>query len=546
MVCLRCGGNHFTNMCPVQRSTTTPSSGHTESTVFDGVPESGMVIFQDCYGQERPDCVMLDPGASAFLSGFGPFNRYVEQLVSLGFDVDQLNFHRCQGRFHFGGDAQADCLWTVKLPIFVGGRYGLVQMYLLRGETPMLLGRPIMENLGILLDCRNKKLKFDDSPWFDAVVGANGEYLLPLLDDYAEDLLQAGPSFDLVVPADGGASHGVVTFEKFDKEEMVFNVAPETMPPSPQPPLGDRPLRRHFLQTCETNMATEENQLQAFVTAEIHRPKERPRVLWEVYCGHGRTSQLAETMGMEVRVFSYETGWDFDNPLHRSQFLALLVQEMPDELFLAPECKLWSVMQNINARDEQQREKLKLYRDHHHRTHLMFVRRAFLVQVHGGRHAHIEQPEGALSWQTGALSSLPGHWACFDQCRYGVMRLDEDGIWKPVKKATAILTTKMAVQAALHLRCMNTADWKEAPLDMDREPSTLRTTNLHLLQQLPQHSWSMNLLSNGRWLWQFLTIRSFLDVLLLYTPLLVLKLFEPFNDYIETLDILALRLWWTY
>ena len=47
----------------------------------------------------------------------------------------------------------------------------------------MLLGRPIVENPGILFDCRNKKLKFDDSPWFDAVVGANDGYLLPLLDD---------------------------------------------------------------------------------------------------------------------------------------------------------------------------------------------------------------------------------------------------------------------------------------------------------------------------------------------------------------------------
>ena len=156
---------------------------------------------------------------------------------------------------------------------------------------------------------------------------------------------------------------------------------------------------------------------------------------------------------MEVRVFSYETGWDFDDPLHRSQLLELLQQEMPDELFLAPVCKLWSMMQNINARDDAQRERLQLEREYHHRTHLRFVRRAYLVQVHGGRHAHLEQPEGALSWRTGALCTLPGHWACFDQCRYGVMCLDEDGIWKPVKKSTAILTTKMAVQAALHLRC---------------------------------------------------------------------------------------------
>ena len=43
----------------------------TESTVGD--VEHGHVIFTDDHGCERHDCAMLDPGASAFLSGYGPF-----------------------------------------------------------------------------------------------------------------------------------------------------------------------------------------------------------------------------------------------------------------------------------------------------------------------------------------------------------------------------------------------------------------------------------------------------------------------------------------
>ena len=132
-------------------------------------------------------------------------------------------------------------------------------------------------------------------------------------------------------------------------------------------------------------LMTEENQLHSYLTAEINKSTQRPRVLWEVYCGHGRTSQLAEALGMEVRVFSYEIGWGFNDPLHRGQFLQLLQHEMPDEL-LAPECKLCG--QNINSRDDFQRERLRYLREHHHKTHLTFVRRAYLVQVHGGQHAH--------------------------------------------------------------------------------------------------------------------------------------------------------------
>ena len=48
----------------------------------------------------------------------------------------------------------------------------------------MLLGRPTMEALGLVLDCRSRMIKLDDTPWQDAVVGAHGEYLVSLLNEY--------------------------------------------------------------------------------------------------------------------------------------------------------------------------------------------------------------------------------------------------------------------------------------------------------------------------------------------------------------------------
>ena len=57
-------------------------------------------------------------------------------------------------------------------------------------------------------------------------------------------------------------------------------------------------------------------------------------------------------------------------------------------------------------------------RQWHHDRHLCFVREAYLRQVKGGRHAHIEQPREAKSWQTRALRDLPGRLTNFSQCRY--------------------------------------------------------------------------------------------------------------------------------
>ena len=99
--------------------------------------------------------------------------------------------------------------------------------------------------------------------------------------------------------------------------------------------------------------------LSAYVTKELkelHRP-ERPRILWEVYCGKARTAQMAESLGMETRCFSYETGWDFELLHHQDAFLRLLEEEAPDELLVAPECKLWSRMQSLGRRTPSQKSR---------------------------------------------------------------------------------------------------------------------------------------------------------------------------------------------
>ena len=162
---------------------------------------------------------------------------------------------------------------------------------------------------------------------------------------------------------------------------------------------------------------------------------------------------MAETLGCTVVTFGYETGWDFDIPSHRRELLRMLDDHMPDEIYLAPRCGLWSAMQSISAKTPEREAELQARRQEHHDVHLRFCRKIYLKQVYGARHCHLEQPLPALSWQTVALKDLPGHKAVFDQCRYGATCLDVDGYWKLVKKSTQVLTTKQTLAQALHLRC---------------------------------------------------------------------------------------------
>ena len=143
----------------------------------------------------------------------------------------------------------------------------------------------------------------------------------------------------------------------------------------------------------DAQLNTHINDLSAFLTQELHRP-ERPRVLWEVYCGKARTSQIARSFGTETRQFSLETGWNFELLDHQEQFLVLVDEEMPDEILIAPECKLWSRMQSLGRRTPAQKEALVAARQHHHDRHLKFTKKVYLKQLTGGpvSYTHLTLP----------------------------------------------------------------------------------------------------------------------------------------------------------
>ena len=450
LVCLRCGmEGHWAANCnqpPRSAAVKRPAPSSTEGMAVSS--EEAHVLFQDERGHDRPDAVMLDPGASAFLSGYGPFKRFVEHLASVGYPVQELEMTRCNRRFQFGGDAASVSRWTVMLPLFIDDKFGKVQMYLLPGDTPMLCGRPVMEALGMAMDFQDRRIRFGQGPWHEATIGAHGEYLLSLSPvDSVETYDLANPHFELKTTEGIDGVPKMVKLADFNLEERVFLSTDKSSSK------GVR-LSKHFFKTAGIHLQTEANQLSAYVTKELHPQKEDSRrVLWEVYCGKARTSAIAESMGMAVETFSYESGWDFNLVEHQESFLRRQEAELPHEILLTPECRLWSQMQNLACRSELQKAELVANRKLHHDRHLMFGRKVYLSQVNGGRHCTVEQPKLALSWKTKAFRDLPGYRAEFDQCMYGCVCLSDDGRWLPSKKPTALQTTKRAVKEAFSMLC---------------------------------------------------------------------------------------------
>ena len=415
--CLRCGAfGHQAAQCPrpakhsgsSQVSTSPSKKQNTEGMAATQLPdEHGHVLFEDQLGRPRVDCTMMDPGASAFLMGTGPFHRYVEHLKQLGFAVETIEMRRTCRTFHFGGDHSTVSHWVARVPVFLNNDFGFAQAFITKGETPMLMGRPIIEALGIVINFKRQQMMFEGHPWRQITIGRHGEYLLSLTEDYEAELADQVPSFDLRLEdqSDEFQSSGeVMDFQAYQKQEGVFNSNDD----SPTQP-GERPVLIKHWKMLENALAAEEKRIHATLTRELHDPTPRPRIIWEVYAGASRMSEVAESLGCFVETFGYETDYDFDLPSHRSYFLEYQAHVMPDEVLYAPRCGLWSRMQAINATTEAKKDLLQQQRQIHHDHHLRFVKKSYLAQVHGGRQAHLEQPHGALSWETTSLKSLPGH-----------------------------------------------------------------------------------------------------------------------------------------
>eukprot|EP00913_Durusdinium_trenchii_P016066 g15100.t1 len=309
----------------------------------------------------------------------------------------------------------------------------------------MLVGRPVIKALDMTIDFSQQRIRFGNDDWQDAVLGRHEEYLLDLASTFDSEQLSWEPSFDLQLDEQLG-DRG--SYDEFLTEEAIYQVEDNLMPEFTVP------LTTKHWKTLVMQSQAQLNTLNASVDDALREERHAPpRVLWEVYTGRARLSQVAEAIGMTVKTFGYDTGWNFALLSHQRAFLALQDEEMPDEVYLSPSCGPWSRMQNISATSEQRQEILRNLRDWHHRTHLQFCKRVYLKQITAGRHSHIEQPTSALSWETTALQALPGYKARHHQCQYGAVCMDTDRQCKAAKKDTTILTSKRIVAETMNKLC---------------------------------------------------------------------------------------------
>ena len=88
--------------------------------------------------------------------------------------------------------------------------------------------------------------------------------------------------------------------------------------------------------------------------------------------------------------------------------------------------------------------------------HLNFVKKAYRAQVGNGAHAHLEPSSNLCTPCPGRPVHFANHlasWLCWINVSLVVDAWNSDGLWKLVKKPTAILTTKRFIDTEMSRHC---------------------------------------------------------------------------------------------
>ena len=178
-----------------------------------------------------------------------------------------------------------------------------------------------------------------------------------------------------------------------------------------------------------------------------------------VKASHGRRRNLNVN---GLRAFDLRTAkligsaWDFSKSGDRRQTRNTIEEEKPTWLIGSPPFTFFSLWnQGLNHRkmdparvEELRREAIK---------HLHSVIGLYRLQVDAGRHFLHEHPAGASSWKDPRMERLMEHpkisSVVSDQCEYGLLTPNDDGLPTPAKKPTRWMSSSPHMLKCLSQRC---------------------------------------------------------------------------------------------
>ena len=132
-----------------------------------------------------------DGGAASVLGSRKAICNYIEYMRNKGINVEiDVDVFNCERGFRYGNSQGEVTTLCCMLPTFIGGKKQKILCYVIKGDAPLLIGRPLMKKLNMVIDYYAADLYLSgENQWKPLDLGPKGEHIIHLMEDY--DTLRA-------------------------------------------------------------------------------------------------------------------------------------------------------------------------------------------------------------------------------------------------------------------------------------------------------------------------------------------------------------------
>eukprot|EP00434_Breviolum_minutum_P015613 symbB.v1.2.013753.t1/scaffold976.1/size149240/6 len=395
---------------------------HEVNNDLDRYNDDALMVEEDLHNMEVEEVVLVeegkvkgvaDSGCTTTVCGKEVWKLFLKQRKEAG-EHTPILYHRAVRKFKFGNGEISTATAQAGLEVYVLGKKQWIDVFLVPGSTPFLVSRKCLEDWGIEVSFSKKAMRYkvgeqeEPNVWIQVALSKKGHYLLDL---FGEE--KAGEAMEAAAMSSEDERAESEKEEESDDEED-----------------EDEKERRERLEDIETTYVMTIYSEEADKGQEVAPRKRLDEIIESVWSVHESAKKCIA-----------------DHKFNKKRKLIF-------EIFI-DEGKLAKKWQHINeAWIEGYSEKLARMREESRRSFLQMTKDIYMVQWRAGRGCHVEQPHGALSWQTPELNRLPGHDADIYQCAFGAKAFDKEGNeLGPCQKRTKIRSTSQRMAEALSRKC---------------------------------------------------------------------------------------------
>lgn len=369
-----------------------------------------------------PGFGVVDSGCGRTLIGETTLQA-LEQVISQK-TSRSIQRYAATNQFRFGNGELERSDTAATIPVCIGGKLGSIDAAVIRGQAPLLLGRPTLKRLNVKLDFGASTLQFLKSAVsVPMATNSAGQVLIdvtafpesekPVVEKYQHLSEEARPVSQSVCDKDLG-SH--IEPNHSNRRKIT---------------LKDKECRCLLAQCKQYDNSVHSN----YLVAELFSP---PRFTTE-----------AEHRGAKGLAFDLSTGYDLLDPSTQKHVDAVLDEARPSLLILCPTCTYSGGWDNLNRLHRSPVEQARLVRQS--RLKVKFCVEQVHKQLHRGGDFMFEHPWGSKIWNSKEMGSLHRKFGVFriDQCAYGLKCPDTN---LPIQKATGLMVSRPEVANHMH-RC---------------------------------------------------------------------------------------------